>query len=147
MAARAECERWSSPNSRRVTIMPRLCEHVQYGSQVYTDAFGSYGDMPIHYSHAVIDHVVSYVEGRVHTNTIENFWSCLKRTLRGTYIAARPFHLDAYLDEQVFRFNSRDNNDAGRFVLAMKETDGRRLTWRELIAQRPRFLKSVTPCA
>ncbi len=123
------------PNSRRLTIMPRLYEHVEYGSQVYTDAFGSYGDVPIHYAHAVIDHMVSYVEGRVHTNTIENFWSCLKRTLTGTYIAARPFHLDAYLDEQVFRFNSRDQNDAERFVIAMKGADGKRLTYATLTSR------------
>ncbi len=62
----------------------------------------------------------SYVEGRVHTNTIENFWSCLKRTIHGTYIAPRAFHLDAYLDEQVFRFNAHEGNDATRFASSLK---------------------------
>jgi transposase-like protein len=124
------------PNSRRLTLMPKITEHVERGTVVYTDAWRAYTDVCIDYYHEVIDHTIRYVEGRVHTNTIENFWSCLKRTLKGTYIAARPFHLDAYLDEQVFRFNERGRDDGGRFALALKGTDGRRLTYKELIAAR-----------
>jgi hypothetical protein len=64
---------------------------------------------------------------------MENFWSLLKRTLRGTYVAVEPFHLDRYVDEQVFRFNNRKNKtDADRFVLAMSQVAGKRLTYSEL---------------
>jgi hypothetical protein len=82
---------------------------------------------------------VTYCEGRVHTNTIENFWSCLKRTLHGTYIAPRPFHLDAYVDEQVFRFNSREGKDADRFVTTSKNAEGKRLMYKTLISSNPSF--------
>ena len=126
------------PNVRRSTIMPRIVEHVGPGSTVYTDALRSYHDVSQSYVHHVIDHAVSYVEGQVHTNSIENFWSVLKRTLGGTYIAARPWHLDAYLDEQIFRFNSRKGNDGDRFLAAAKATDGKRLTYRDLTARNPK---------
>ncbi len=57
--------------------------------------------------HEIVDHERTYVRGRVHTNGMENFWSLLKRNLRGTYVAVEPFHLSRYVDEQVFRFNTR----------------------------------------
>ena len=84
-----------------------------------------------------MNHVNAYVEGNVHTNGLENFWSLMKRNLAGTYVAVEPFHLDAYLDEQMFRFNNRatkDNplNDADRFMLAVSQISGKRLTYAEL---------------
>ena len=87
--------------------------------------------------HDVVNHVESYVNGQVHTNGIENFWSLLKRTLEGTYVAVEPFHLERYLDEQMFRFNNRatrDNplNDSDRFVAALAQVAGKRLTYKEL---------------
>ena len=66
------------------------------------------------YTHNVIDHAEKYVEGQVHTNGVENFWSLLKRALKGTYASVEPFHLFRYLDEQAFRFNERGGNDALR---------------------------------
>ena len=57
----------------------------------------------------VVPHVDEYVRGEVHTNSVENFWSLLKRTLKGTYVAVEPFHLDRYVTEQVFRFNNRSD--------------------------------------
>ena len=89
------------------------------------------------YIHEVVNHSQEYVNGQVHTQGIENFWSLLKRGLRGTYVAVEPFHLDAYLDEQVFRYNNRatkDNpiDDGDRFMLAVSQIAGRRLTYREL---------------
>ena len=78
-------------------------------------------------------HAEQYVKGRVHTNGLENFWSLLKRGLRGTYVAVEPFHLFRYVDEQVFRFNNRkDLNDSQRFTLAMSKIAGKRLTYAEL---------------
>jgi hypothetical protein len=90
--------------------------------------------------HEVINHANSYVRGRVHTNGIENFWSLLKRGLRGTYISVEPFHLDRYIDEQVFRYNNRATlgnplNDADRFSLLCSQIVGKRLTYAELTAK------------
>jgi len=74
-----------------------------------------------------------YVDGRVHTNGLENFWSLLKRGISGTYVSVEPFHLFRYLDEQSFRYNNRqDMNDGDRFVEAMKHIVGRRLTYEQL---------------
>jgi ISXO2-like transposase domain len=84
------------------------------------------------YVHQVIDHAQSYVEGNVHTNTIENFWSLLKRGLKGTYIAIEPFHLFRYLDEQAFRYNERKNDDGGRFLEVLNGLTGRRLTYQKV---------------
>ncbi len=118
-------------------LQARVRANVEAGSTVYTDAHGGYNRLNQDYTHYVIDHMVRYVEGHVHTNNIENFWSCLKRTLAGTYISVRPFHLDAYVDEQVFRFNEREDNDGGRFAKTLKGTDGRRLTYKALISANP----------
>jgi transposase-like protein len=82
--------------------------------------------------HDVVNHAETYVRGRVHTNGLENFWSLLKRTLRGTYVAVEPFHLGKYVDEQVFRFNNRRNTASERFMLAMSQVAGKRLTYSEL---------------
>lgn len=86
------------------------------------------------YKHAAIDHAVSYAEGQVHTNGLENFWSLLKRAIKGTYVSVDPFHLFRYLDEQAFRFNKRDENDLGRFVNVLKNILGKRPTYKELIS-------------
>jgi len=79
----------------------------------------------------------TYVRGQVHVNGMENFWSLLKRGLKGTYVAVEPFHLERYVDEQVFRFNNRatkDNplKDSDRFLLALSQVAGKRLTFAEL---------------
>jgi hypothetical protein len=89
------------------------------------------------YAHKVIDHAVKYVDGRVHTNGLENFWNLLKRGIAGTYVSVEPFHLFRYLDEQAYRFNNRatkDNplNNADRFYLTMTQIAGRRLTFAEV---------------
>jgi ISXO2-like transposase domain len=84
-----------------------------------------------------VDHAAAYVDGKVHTNGLENYWSLLKRDLNGTYVSVEPFHLFRYLDEQAFRFNNRatkDNplNDADRFYLALARITGKRLTYEHL---------------
>jgi hypothetical protein len=78
-------------------------------------------------------HAIEYVRGRVHTNRPENFWSLLKRTIRGTYVSIEPFHLVRYLDEQTFRYNQREWNDAQRFAEVLKQVIGRRITYKQLI--------------
>jgi hypothetical protein len=86
-------------------------------SALYTDSLLSYDGLAADYAHQVVDHAVEYVNGRVHTNGLENFWSLLKRGISGTYVSVEPFHLSRYLDEQAFRYNNRKNmNDGQRFV-------------------------------
>jgi transposase-like protein len=121
------------------SLIPPIRANVLPTSILYTDAWGPYRRAETHYAHEIVDHTVEYVRGRVHTNTIENFWNCLKRTLHGTYIAPRPFHLDAYLDEQCFRFNVRDQRDGARFVAGLKGAEGRRLTYAALTTSHPRW--------
>ena len=114
-------------------LQPEVKKAVLAGSTLYTDALKSYRGLDAEYVHHVIDHAVSYVEGRVHTNGIENFWSLLKRTLSGTYISVEPFHLSRYLDEQAFRFNNRkDMDDGDRFNVVAGQVTGKRLTYKEL---------------
>jgi transposase-like protein len=121
------------PNVKKKVLGPEVRKHVEAGSIVYTDALASYDDLVKDYQHLVIDHAVCYVDGKVHTNTLENFWSLLKRGLRGTYISIEPFHLFRYLDEQAFRYNNReDMNDSDRFDLAVRQIVGKRLTYAEL---------------
>ena len=92
-----------------------------------------YRGLPEHYTHEFVNHLEKYVNGRVHTNGLENFWSLLKRGISGTYVSVEPFHLFRYLDEQMFRFNNRkDMDDAGRFDLAVSQIVGKRLTFAEL---------------
>jgi ISXO2-like transposase domain len=100
---------------------------------LYSDALQSYDGLAKEYAHQVIDHAVAYVEGRVHTNGLENFWSLLKRSIGSTYVSVEPFHLARYLDEQAFRYNNRkDVNDGDRFDFAIRQIVGKRLTYSEL---------------
>jgi len=120
------------PNRRKTAIQAEVKKHVEAGSALYTDALLSYDGLAGDYAHQVIDHAVQYVDGRVHTNGLENFWSLLKRSISGTYVSVEPFHLFRYLDEQSFRFNERKMTDAERFCFAMSNVFGRRLTWNQL---------------
>jgi transposase-like protein len=120
-------------NRRKKALQSNIREHVEAGAAIFSDALKSYDGLETEYQHAVIDHAVEYVNGNVHTNTMENFWSLLKRGLGGTYISVEPFHLFRYLDEQAFRYNNRkDMNDSDRFDLAVRQIVGKRLTWAEV---------------
>jgi len=116
-------------------LQPKVREHVEHGANVFSDAHGGYTGLESSYIHSVINHAETYVMGNVHTNGIENFWSLLKRTLKGTYVSVEPFHLFRYLDEQTFRFNTRKGSDADRFVKAAAALTGKRLTFNELIGK------------
>ena len=123
------------PTTSGQDLQAKVRQHVEQGSNLFTDALTSYSGLKDEYMHQVVDHAVEYVRGNVHTNTIENFWSLLKRGLKGTYVSVEPFHLFRYLDEQVFRFNTRKDNDASRFATALGSVAGRRLTYHQLIGQ------------
>jgi transposase-like protein len=125
------------PNVKRETLQNEILKNVKYGSRVYTDRAVGYDALRRRYIHDTVNHAESYVNGRVHTNGLENFWSLMKRNLAGTYVAVEPFHLDRYLDEQMFRFNNRatkDNplDDADRFLLALSQVSNKRLTYAEV---------------
>lgn len=119
-------------NSKYITLIPNIAKHVEKGSTVHTDELQTYFGLKANYTHEVINHTIAYAIDNVHTNGIENFWSCLKRSLGGTYVSVEPFHLFRYVDEQAFRFNNRNLNDSHRFKYAMRHIVGRRLTYAEL---------------
>jgi transposase-like protein len=119
-------------NRKKHALQTEVKKHVEAGSALYTDALLSYEGLASDYAHQVIDHAVQYVDGQVHTNSLENFWSLLKRGISGTYVSVEPFHLFRYLDEQAYRFNNRNMTDAERFDAAVKGIVGKRLTFDQL---------------
>jgi transposase-like protein len=127
-------------NNTRDVLEPNIKNNIDAGATVYTDELGSYRFLQYDYMHKVIDHAEKYVDGQIHTNGCENFWSLLKRGLKGTYVSVMPFHLFRYLDEQTFRFNNRRGmNDAERFSAVVTGIVGRRLDYATLIARTPRL--------
>jgi len=138
------------PNVKRETLQAEIMKQVKYGSTVYTDDAVMYNDLRSRFVHEVVNKTESYVRGRVHVNGMENFWSLLKRGLNGTYVAVEPFHLDRYIDEQIFRYNNRatkDNplNDSDRFDLAVRQIVGKRLTYAELTGKNEERPASAEP--
>jgi transposase-like protein len=120
---------------KRNNMQSVLEGNIHAGSHIITDEHANYPLIAADndYMHEIINHVEGYVSGHVHTNGIENFWALLKRGLAGTYISVEPIHLDAYVAEQVFRFNHREDcNDAGRFIQVMSQITGKRLTYAAL---------------
>src|SRR6266404_6031030 len=121
------------PTRRKHHIQAEIRAHVKAQSAIYSDALLSYQGLNGDFVHKTIDHAESYVDGQIHTNGLENFWSLLKRGLKGTYIAVEPFHMFRYLDEQVFRYNNRGlAHDGERFHRVMSHIAGRRLTYEQL---------------
>lgn len=114
------------------TLVGEVRRGVKAGAPVYTDEARAYAELSRSFAHESIDHSVAYVLGNIHTNGLENFWSLLKRTLGGTYVAVAPFHLGRYVAEQVFRFNERKTTDADRFGSVLARVFNRRLTYRTL---------------
>jgi transposase-like protein len=125
------------PNVKRETLQHEVLREIKYGSKVYTDEWVGYDNLHHRFVHDVVNHMETYVNGIVHTQGIENFWNLFKRTLRGTYVAVEPYHLQRYADEQAFRFNHRSTkenplNDSDRFLAALAQVANRRLTFAEL---------------
>jgi hypothetical protein len=120
-------------DTHRKTIHNEVRSNVEAGSELYTDAMPSYKGLAPDFNHQFVDHAKEYVNGQVHTNNIENFWSIWKRCIKGTHIHIAPDYMNRYLDEEMFRYNNRSNDDAGRFLLAAHSVIGRRLTLNQLI--------------
>jgi transposase-like protein len=121
------------PNVQRDTLTAEIRQTVAPGSTLYTDKWVGYRGLTGDYQHEVIDHAVEYVRGQIHTNGIENFWSLLKRAIKGTHVSVEPFHLFRYIDAEAFRFNEREADDYGRFRNVLSTVSGRRLTYQQLI--------------
>jgi transposase-like protein len=127
-----------APTRKHYEVRANVLSNVELGTTLYTDEFEAYKSLPMEFTHEVINKLEGYVKGRVHVNGMENFWSLLKRTLKGTYVSVDPVHLQAYVDEQVFRFNTRKNaddskiKDGERFSMAVSQIVDKRLTWAEL---------------
>src|SRR5437016_9401192 len=121
-------------NLEQDVLRKQIMASVKKGSKLYTDTAFAYtkGRLPKLYEHEAINHAREYVRGQVHTNGLENFWSLLKRAIKGTYVSVDPFHLFRYVDEQVHRFNHRDTNDRSRFVSVLAAIVGKRLTYADL---------------
>jgi len=127
--------RTSVVDTRRKThIHHEVRENVTPGAALNTDALKSYDGLD-EYTHKVVDHAEAYVDGTVHTNRLENFWSLLKRAIKGTYVSVEPFHLFRYLDEESFRYNERKQTDGERFQQVLGQVTGKRLTWNLLTCQ------------
>ena len=119
-------------NRRKGTLQREVRSTVAAGTALYSDDLPSYQGLQRDYAHQTVNHAIRYVEGRVHTNGMENFWSLLKRALNGTYVSVEPFHLHRYLDEQAYRYNERKGKDWDRFYRAISRIFGKRLTCDEL---------------
>ena len=133
------------PNTGYKTLQNQVRKHAEVGSEIFTDQNPSYIGLRSDYAHKVINHAEAYVKGNVHTNGIENFWSLLKRTVKGTYVSIEPFHLFRYLDEQSFRFNTRKGTNAERFTEVLEAISGKRLTYKKLLGKDNREDLLATP--
>jgi transposase-like protein len=121
------------PNRQQHTLHEVIHKNVEPSAQVFTDALKAYRGLDQNFVHQFIDHAEKYVEGAIHTNGLENFWALFKRCIKGTHVSIEPFHLEAYVDSEAFRFNNREMHDGERFVSAVSGIAGKRLTYKALI--------------
>jgi transposase-like protein len=120
------------PDRTKKTLQAEIRNNVEAGSAVFTDELAGYRGLAPEFVHGFVNHAEQYVSGHVHTNGMENFWSLLKRAIKGTYVSVEPFHLFRYLDEEAFRFNERKLTDGERFQIVARGLTGKRLTYSEL---------------
>ncbi|WP_341226914.1 IS1595 family transposase [uncultured Arcticibacterium sp.] len=112
------------PNATKSNMVAFIEKHVPSGSKVYTDEAKVYNKIGKRYGHKTVTHSIGvYVAGDVHTNTIENFWSVLKRGIYGIYHQVSDKHLERYLDEFAGRFNTRDLSNQGKFERFLNDSE------------------------
>ena len=134
------------PDRTKASMQPIVRGSVEPGTVIHSDEHAAVWRMDDEYTHNVVNHLVQYVDGNVHTNGMENFWSLLKRGLSGTYVSVQPFHLFRYLDEQAFRFNNRlPMADADRFSMLVRKIVGKRLTYAELTGKTEQGQEETQP--
>lgn len=134
-----------APTRKHYEVHKHVMANLEPGSTLLTDEFNAYQSLPEDFTHEMINKLEGYVKGHVHVNGMENFWSLLKRTLKGTYVSVDPIHLQAYVDEQVFRFNNRELTDAERFTICMKQIVGRRVTYKQLTGKTEESGREMRP--
>ncbi|MGB2528556.1 IS1595 family transposase [Flagellimonas sp. SN16] len=123
-------------NTQRATIIPIMREKVADGANVYTDEYWPYRALATDYNHKYVKHNASeYVNGTVHTNSIENFWSLFKRGINGIYHQVSPKHLDKYVNEFTFRYNNRELSEGSKFDVCLANSS-KRLDYKTLIGER-----------
>ncbi|MCB0400939.1 MAG: IS1595 family transposase [Flavobacteriales bacterium] len=120
-------------NVQAETLTKEIIKNVKESATLYTDEWLGYKGVARIYDHSVVKHNQGeYVNGRIHTNTIEGFWSLLKRGIFGIYHFTSKKHLQKYVDEFVFRYNTRSDSESNRFNLLLSNIENR-LTYKELI--------------
>lgn len=108
-------------DTKKKTVMPLITGNVAHDALVVTDEYRSYNSVKLTHRHMTVNHgAYEYVSGLAHTNTIENFWGQLKRSVNGTFHAVSPAYLQSYVDEFVYRYNHR-NSDQHIFHLMLSE--------------------------
>jgi ribosomal protein S27AE/transposase-like protein len=128
------------PTNWNEDVQMIIKETVAPKTNVYSDEHGTYHHLgSAGFQHAFVRHAEYYVDGAVHANGIENFWSLLKRGIKGTYVSVEPFHMFRYLDEQCFRFNERFNDDGARFDIVVRNILDKRLTYANLTGKDDRL--------
>ncbi|MEQ8686165.1 MAG: IS1595 family transposase [Imperialibacter sp.] len=123
------------PAAQKKHIYPVIEQYVKQGSIMVTDSYKAYIHLPkIGYKHESVDHHIrEYVRDEFHTNTVEGFWSHLKRGIIGIYHFVSPQHLDSYCSEYSFRYNTRNLGETDRFNDAVSRVEGKRLRYADLI--------------
>ncbi len=121
------------PDTKRKTLTPLINDHIEKGSNVYTDEWGAYRKLNEAYNHGVVYHKIgNYVIGRISTNNIECYWSHLKRMIIGIHHWISKKHLQLYVNAQSFRYNTRKVSEYIRFNMLLCNMENR-ITYKELI--------------
>lgn len=117
-----------------LVLKPLVRTYLEIGTTLVTDGFGGYKDLGMEYPHIIINHAKDeYAKGIYSTNTVEGFWSLLKRSIYGIYHSVSPKHLSKYVDETTFRYNTRKASESLRFNYLLANSN-KRLTYKTLIA-------------
>jgi len=120
-------------DTKQETLTPEIVKIVKDATNVFTDEWLGYRALSRIYNHSFVKHNAGeYVQGRIHTNTIEGFWSLLKRGIIGIYHFTSKKHLQKYVDEFVFRYNTRLTSGLTRFNLLLTNSNNR-LTYKNLV--------------
>ena len=116
-------------------VLPLINKHIDKEALIVTDENRIYDDLKLTYNHTTVTHTIgNYVQGIAHTNTIEGYWSLLKRGIYGIYHQVSPKHLHRYCTEFSYRYNTRKNFDDERFTDVITKSEGKRLKYVELTA-------------
>jgi len=117
------------------TLLPIIRNNVKEGSTLYSDDWYRHSDLSQDFNHQWVNHSAKqYVNGKATTNSIEGFWSHLKRGINGTYHWISKKHLQDYVNEFAFRYNTRKYSEQERFNAILLSSIGKRLTYQQLIS-------------